>query len=220
MALVAAAFVLLGFSRTYFLKSYFGAPALPSLVHFHGLVFSSWIVLFVAQTALVSRGRTDIHRRLGILGGALAASMMIIGPLTAINAAQLGRTPPGVPPLVFLAIPLFDILVFAVLIIAAFYYRARPDHHKRLMLAATIALLPAAFFRFPFAIVQSNNPMAAFVLMDLFIIAAAIIDTIRNRRFHPAFAWAGVLLIISYPLRIALAGTDTWMTFARWLTAT
>src|SRR5436190_20325222 len=67
-ALIAAT-VFAGFAPTYFLKSYFGSPPLIPLLHLHGLVFSSWIVLLLTQTTLVAANRTDIHRRLAIAGG-------------------------------------------------------------------------------------------------------------------------------------------------------
>src|SRR5260370_10052945 len=44
-------------------------------------------------------------------------------------------------PLSFLTIPLGDMLVFAILVGSAFYFRRRADTHKRLMLLATIGIL-------------------------------------------------------------------------------
>ncbi len=52
---MAAAFVLTvfaGFARTYYLRPYFGTPALTPLLHLHGVVFTSWLVLLLAQTVL------------------------------------------------------------------------------------------------------------------------------------------------------------------------
>src|SRR4030095_10394307 len=75
--------VFAGFAPTYFLKSYFGSPPLSPLLHLHGLVFTSWIVLLVAQTTLVAANRTDIHRRLGILGAVIAVLIVVVGTTTA-----------------------------------------------------------------------------------------------------------------------------------------
>jgi hypothetical protein len=44
------------------------------IIHLHGAVFSCWILLLVAQTSLVSAGRIDIHRRLGVAGFSLDVS--------------------------------------------------------------------------------------------------------------------------------------------------
>src|SRR5207237_8489703 len=116
----------------------------------HGLVFTSWLALFLRQTTPVAAHRTDIHRRLGILGGVIASLMILIGFSTAVIRASQGATPvPGVSPLSFLVVPLGDILVFSILVGAGFYYRRRPDVHKRLMLLATISILAAAIARLP-----------------------------------------------------------------------
>ena len=80
--------VLAGFARTYYLKGFFGTPALPGLlVHLHGIVMRSWVVLFVTQVSLVATGRTRTHQRLGVLGAVLAALVIVVGVLTAIAGA-------------------------------------------------------------------------------------------------------------------------------------
>src|SRR6266850_7694298 len=71
--------VLAGFARSYYLKGFFGFPALPSLlVHLHGIVMTSWVVLFVTQVTLVAARRTRIHQRLGILGAILAVLVCLV----------------------------------------------------------------------------------------------------------------------------------------------
>src|SRR4051794_25885732 len=113
MAIAFAITVFAGFSRTYFLKAHFGAPALAPLLHLHGLIFTTWFLFFLAQTTLVATGRTYLHRRMGIAGAILAALVLIIGTMVAIHRAQGPTSPiPGVPPLAFLAIPLFDMALF------------------------------------------------------------------------------------------------------------
>src|SRR6267378_2809996 len=168
--------VFAGFARTYYLRPRFTAAPLIPLLHLHGLVFSSWIVLFVVQTTLVAAHRTDLHRRLGILGGVIATLMVLIGFATAVIRASQGATPvPSVSSLSFLVVPLGDMFVFSVLIGAGFYYRRRPDVHKRLMMLATISLLAAAIARLPFAIMQVGPP-AFFGFTDLFIVICVLYD--------------------------------------------
>lgn len=218
IALAIIATVFAGFSRSYFLKAYFGSPELSLLLHIHGLVFTGWIMLFLAQTTLVATRRTDIHRRLGALGGVLAVLLIIVGTATAIVRVKQGATVPGVPPLSFLAIPLFDMVVFSILIGAGFYYRHRADVHKRLMTLATIALLPAPIARLPLSILQAGLP-AIFGLADLFLLVCVAYDLITRRRIHPATAWGGLIILLSQPLRLMLAGTPAWLSIASWLTS-
>ncbi len=218
MSIAAVITVFAGFAPTYYLRPYFtGRPLMP-LLHVHGIVFSSWLALFFVQTTLVAAHRTDIHRRLGILGGVIATLMIFIGFITAVIRASQGATPvPGVSPLAFLVIPLGDIGMFAILVGAGFYYRRRPDVHKRLMMLATISILAAAVARLPFAIMQAGPP-AFFGLTDLFVVACVLYDLITLRRVHRTTILAGLALVASQPLRLMLGGTHIWLAFAGWLT--
>jgi hypothetical protein len=218
MSIAAVITVFAGFAPTYYLRPYFNTTPLMPLLHLHGLVFTSWLTLFLIQTTLVAAHRTDIHRRLGILGGVIASLMIVIGPTTAIIRASQGATPvPGVSPLSFLVVPLGDMLVFSILVGAGFYYRRRPDVHKRLMLLATISILAAAIARLPFAIMKAGPP-AFFGLTDLFVVACILYDLITLRRVHRATALAALLIIASQPLRLMIGGTHAWLAFATWLT--
>jgi len=207
--------VLAGFARTYYLKGFFGNPPLPGLlVHLHGLVMSSWVVLFIAQVSLVATGRTKTHQRLGVFGSILAAVIVVVGILTAIAAAARGASP-GPPALQFLVIPLGDMLVFAVLVGMALYWRrGRLDVHKRLMLLAAVNLLAPAIARIPLSFIANGGALAFFGLTDLCILACVGFDTVRNRRLHPAFLWGTLFIIVAQPLRLMLAGTDVWIRFA------
>jgi hypothetical protein len=209
--------VLIGFARTYYLKGLFGTPALPSLlVHFHGVVMTSWVLLFIAQVWLVSSRRTKVHQRLGIGGAILAALVVCVGVITAIFAAARGE-PSDPPPLVFLAIPLGDMFVFAVLVGLALYYRRWLETHKRLMLLASLTVLSAAIARIPLEFIATGGPLVFFGLTDLCILACVAFDSIRNRRLHPAFLWGTLFIIASQPLRILLSGTNGWLRFAAML---
>ena len=223
---MSAAFLLVvfaGFARSYYLKAYFGAPpALSPLLHFHGLVFSAWIVLLLAQTSLVAARRTGTHRRLGVLGGALAALMVVVGTATAVIRAKVVEVPPGSPsPLVFLTIPLGDMVMFGSFVTLAFVYRRRLAAHKRLMLLATIALLPAATGRLPSVFIPELGrwaPLVFFAIADLFIIPMALFDRRVLGRVHPATVYGGLALALSHPLRLALGFTGAWLAFATWAT--
>lgn len=219
MAVAIVITVFVGFARTYYLRPYFGTPTLTPLLHLHGIVFTSWLVLLLTQTVLVAANRIGIHRRLGVAGAVLAVLMILVGCATAIIRAKIVEVPPGAPsPLVFLTIPLGDMLVFATLVAAGFYFRRRGDVHKRLMLLATIAILPAAVARLPFAFIQQVGPLAFFGLADLFIVACLIYDLVSRGRPHRAIIWGGLLIVVSHPLRLVIGNTQAWLSFATWLT--
>lgn len=212
----AAAIVVLGFAKTYYLKAFFDTPSLTPLFHIHGLVMSLWIVLFIVQTQLVARHKVALHKQLGLFGGLVALAVLVVGFLGAVTAARLGRSP-GPPPLVFLVVPMGDLVVFATLVGFGLGYRARQDIHKRLMLLSCIGILGAAIARIPLDAIKQAGPLAFFGITDLLILICIGYDRIKTRRFHPAFAWGGLLIMLSHPLRLVVGGTATWMKFATWL---
>lgn len=217
MAVAALLTVFTGFAPSYYLGNFFGAAPLPTLVHLHGILFTSWILLFLTQTSLIAARRTDLHRRLGVTGGLLAVLMLVVGYLTAVEGAARGVSPPGgPPPLSFLAVPLGVLVVFAILVGTALYHRRRSETHKRLMLLATIALLTPAIARMRF--IGEGGPLVALAGTCLFLVACLIYDRAAHGRVHPAFLWGGVFVALSFPVRIAIGRTDTWLSFAEWLT--
>ena len=206
--------VLAGFARTYYLKPFFPAPDLPGrIVHLHGIIMTSWVILFIVQVFLVETRRTRIHQRLGILGSVLAALVVIVGILTALYAAARGASP-GPPALSFLIIPIGDMLIFSVLIGLALYFRRKLDVHKRLMLLAANNLLTPAIARIPLDFIATYGPLAFFGLTDLCLLACVAFDTIKHRRLHPVFLWGTLFVIVMQPLRLLLAQTNAWINVA------
>lgn len=213
--------VLIGFARTYYLKFAFGTPPLPSLlVQAHGLLMTLWIGFFMAQVWLIRSKNVRVHMKMGMLGIVLAIPMVFVGFFTAVAAAKYGSasTPPDIPPLAFLVVPFFDILLFAGLFGAAIYYRTRPANHKRLMLLCVLNFLPPAVGRFPIASLQSLGPLFFFGVPTVLAIGLLVYDTWRNRKLNVVFLVGALTMIASYPLRIMLSGTDAWVSFATWLT--
>jgi len=217
MSVLLSAVVFAGFAPTYYLRSAYRAEPLARVFQVHGAVFTAWILLLVAQTSLVAARRVDLHRKLGVAGAVLAVVMLLAGFEAAMTAARRGFSVPGLPPpLVFLAVPLFDLIVFPTLVGAALLLRRSPAAHKRLMILATVAILPAAVARLPHLL--PYGPLMFFGLSDLFVVACLVYDRVSRGAMHPATIWGGLFLVVSQVARLAVSGTAAWMAFARWLT--
>ena len=213
--------VLAGFARTYYLRVFFDVPALPSpVVHAHGLVMTAWVALFVTQVWFISSRRVKLHQRLGYMGVGLGVLIIVTGMPTALRAAKYGSpsTPPDVAPLAFMIVPLFDLLMFAILFGAAVYYRRRPAAHKRLMLLTAVNFLPPAIARIPVASLQALGPLWFFGLPTVLMLLCLGLDARRNG-VHRVFLIGIALLIGSYAVRLAIMGTGTWMQVAQWMTS-
>jgi len=220
-AVFSALLVFAGFSPTFYLKPFFATPDLGTLKIVHGLVFSTWILLFLTQTWLVAADRRDLHRKLGLAGVPLLVAMCVIGYQMALEAGRSGFTPDPakVSALSFMAIPLFDLAIFALLVAVALLLRRRLDWHKRLMLIATLSLLPPALARIALQFPPTPALPVAFGGTALIIVAAIVLDSVAQRRLHPAMLCSGLLVLASLPGRIAIAGTQAWQDFATWLIA-
>src|SRR3954471_8940420 len=90
IALAILATVIVGFSRSFFLRPLFPQwPSPPETIFYvHGAVFSAWIVLLVGQTTLIAGGHTQTHRKIGRYSAVLAVAMVVLGTLAALMAAR------------------------------------------------------------------------------------------------------------------------------------
>ena len=222
-ALALALVVFVGFAPTFYLRSYFGAPVsttgmttVSRLTLAHGIIFTSWVLLFVVQTTLVATRNVAVHRKLGLAGAGLAAAMVAVGLPTAFAAAARGGAPPDIPPLVFLVVPVFDILLFAGFVTAAVIRRREKEAHKRLMLLAYCAILPAAVARVP-GVVLLGIP-GLFALAFLPAVLGAAYDRWSRGRVTPIYWWGLAALYLSIPVRLAVSATPPWMAFAEFVT--
>ena len=222
VAIALAAIAGTGFASTYYLRFFDGGPSatisggpFTTLLHLHGALFSAWVVLFVVQTALISSRRVAMHRRLGLFGGALGIAMIAVGTSTAVAMARRGAAPPGIGPIEFLAVPLFDMVMFATFLAGALVWRREKETHKRLMLLAYASILAAPVARLPG--VLPLGPLGFYGIAFLVVVAGVVYDYLSRGRVHKAYIWGGALLFVSVPLRLALSGTAAWRGFAHWL---
>jgi hypothetical protein len=221
VSVLFAALILIGFGPTYYFKEFFHTPELSSvMVHVHGLLMTTWVALFAAQVWLIRSKNITIHQKLGLASIGLAVAIVVVGFFVAVHAAKYGAasTPPGIPRLSFLAVPLFDLVMFVILFGAAVYYRKQAANHKRLIILTALNFLPPALGRIHLSVFDALGPLAFFGIPAILAIGLLIYDTRKNGRLNKVFLAGAMLLIVSYPLRLALSGTDAWMSFAKWLT--
>lgn len=221
MGLISTALVFVGFAPSFYLKSVLhGPPPLSALTITHGVVFTAWFLVFLAQAVFISRGQTALHRRLGILSAILFGIVFTLGLSTAFTAARLGHAPPGArSPLSFIALPVISI--FAALFLVAFALLARrsADWHKRLMLASLIMITGPGVFRI--FIMLGLAPEASNLAMttaDVLLAAALFHDYLSSKRVHPANWLAAGAFAIRHVAVIWAFGSPLWSDFARLIT--
>ena len=142
--------------------------------------------------------------------------MPVLGIWAATGSLARSGNPPGFDVQAFYIVPLTDVLIFATLIYFAFRNRSKPAAHKRFIYVATTALLIAAFARWPFAFVNRKVAIAT-LLSEVFVLFLVAYDLWSTRKIHRATLWAGAFLIFVQQIRIPIAKTAAWHSFAAWV---
>ncbi len=216
MASIVAALVFAGFAPSFYLRAAFQPGSnLSPLLHIKGVVFSAWIVLFLVQPILISRGSRTLHRRLGWLAATIAAVM--VGLVAGATVEEMQRVPPAPPAPVALALNTFDTVVFAILVGSAIYLRKQAEWHKRLLLSATLILLGAPILRLLILLeghVSHELLVIDVLLVDLFFLVCFGSDLRTRRRIHPAYFCAFALLLVDQVTTFSVMTWPPWVSLA------
>jgi hypothetical protein len=217
MAALVLITVFVGFAPSFYLRSSFHPDhELSVLLHIHGIVFSAWIVLSLAQAVLIAKGSRRLHQRLGWFTVGIAAAMLLLVVLATIE--QMRRGIPLEEASGDLALNVLGSIMFGVPVIAAVYNRKRPDWHKRLMLSATFGLLGAPILRLLLLTTNLEFNAAAnlaLMLTDSFFLPCFAYDLFTRGRIHRAYVYALALFIVSQLVLMNVRAWGPWLAFAR-----
>jgi hypothetical protein len=226
MGIACALIVFVGFAPTYYLSPFVERPAFkPPLsiwLHLHGGIFTLWLALFVAQTALVRSDRRDLHRRLGVLGLVVAIAIVSINFMTVIEAIDSGRVSPVGPPVPRLYLAMSASLIAGGFVFAGMYWRRSAAAHKRLMLLATIGMIGPAVNRltgrFDLTTLLETDRTTIALSATLALYGVCMLNDYRTqRRVHPVYLIGAAIVVASQALNDVVPATSAWQTFANWL---
>ena len=152
-------------------------PPAPPIVHLHGIVFVSWMLLLVVQAGLVNAGNVKLHRALGLWGIAHAAAIMILGLFLQLIASRAGMDAGRDPATDGLYLGLLAFAGFSLLFpLAIRNAKPRPQVHRSLILLAMLPVLPPGVNRFWFRALELDDPIPTFWLyLTLWTMALAIV---------------------------------------------
>lgn len=210
IALALSLVIILGFSRTYYLRFLTDLPPMTALVHLHGIVFTAWLAVFIAQTRLIAAHRVDLHMKFGIAGVVLAALITVIGLWTVVMGAATPRIrATGLTNSQHTLVGLASIGLFAAFITLGVLYRRRGALHKRFMVLAMIAILSPGVARLGallglFEYVHYIVPAVA----GAFVLACLVFEWRRHRVVHPVILIGGAVIVASWPLRYMAARAE------------
>ncbi len=130
--------------------------------------------------------------------------------------SRLGRMRGSWKQRAFYAIPLGEILMFCVLVYFGFRNRFRPAAHKRLMVIATLAILEAAFARWPIFDSFAEPVIDALYVVTILLLVM-VYDWWSTGRPQSVTLWAGAFVVVAQQDRYLIGHTTLWQNFSGWV---
>jgi hypothetical protein len=178
-----------------------------------------WIGLVILQSYLAITGRTALHVKIGKVGMAYGAALVVFGLSLSLFlfARKVALVGPAGTRGGFLT-PLTDMLTFALFLGGAWVYRKRPEFHRRFILLATNVIIIAAVGRmFGGTTSVAIGDVIPFLLVWLSPLWIGMLhDGFRHRIVHPVYAF-GALVLVVVRYRQIVRETDGWQAISQWL---
>jgi hypothetical protein len=220
-AVLALLIAFVGFWASYYGRIFTGTVTTPPIIQLHAAVFIGWLLLVIAQAALAARGRMALHMKVGGYGMAYGLLVVVIGVVATLAAFRTNLANANVGEArAILFVGLTDMLSFAPFLAAAWFYRRRPEIHKRLIVVATCVLLVAPAHRMHWFLGGPPAPAFAVLLIWLAPIYAAMLhDYIARRIVHPVYLLGICVILFMKFGRFPLLRSESWQTFVDWIAA-
>ena len=188
-----------------------------TLIHIHGALLMTWILLLIVQPLLIQTGRASLHKKIGNVS-------WVLGPLVIAFLFLIGRSGYtrglGVVPehenLTFVALDMRGFISFAIFWSLAMIYRKTPNSHMRYMIATGILAIGPGIGRGLIYSAGMNIGDAITIAdaLDLAIVGVLLgFDIYRKKNYKPFLTVFLVLLIGS--LLWQLRDTAFWQSFAK-----
>jgi hypothetical protein len=223
IVLVMAVFVFGGFSLAALERYVTNDPTqMPPVVHLHGVTFISWMTLLMVQTYLINVKNVVLHRSLGTFGIALGTAVLFTGALISLLGLKNGDTTGRGPffyDLMYLSV--MALLGFGFLFTLAMRQTRNPEYHRRLILFATIPLLPpginrmyAVVFQLPYLPV-----LATYLTMAAIATAFLVYDWRTIGKISKASMIGATVVFGQALLHIPISRSDTFADFVSFLSS-
>jgi hypothetical protein len=182
-------------------------PPFPPILHAHAVLMGSFLLVLLAQTALVATGKRRWHMQLGLAGMILAAAIVVTGFLL---AHAMYHPAPVADDILLLQIRAG--FLFSAFMWIAWRSRTRESGlHKRLIFLSITAVLGAAIVRIrwlPTTFPENGISLDFFTLLPL--LPMFIWDLARNRSLHRAYVVWAMLFVPATALVYVLWDTPWW----------
>lgn len=192
----------------------------PPVVHLHGVTFVAWMTLLMVQATLVGTGNVALHRRLGTFGIALGTAVLLVGALIwFLSMGGSDFSGPFSRDLNYLAVAALS--GFGVLFTMAIRQARHPEAHRRLILFATIPLLPPGINRMYMVVFGLDilPVLATYLTMSALALSIVVYDWRTQGRPTRASVIGASVVIGLQLLHWPVSRSDTFGRFLEFLSS-
>ena len=216
MAFVMSAIIIAGFSLNLAMgRSSFDVPW---PFHFHGVIFMSWIGLYLAQHVSIHSGNRSLHAKLGKLAYVWVPLMVVAGITVIVTAARRNGGPFFFDVNEFFVSNTALLLCFGGLAYGALRQRRYTGWHRRLMLCAMAILTGPGLGRLlPLPLMIPNAWTITFLVTLIFPVIGMIADKRRDGGIHPAYKWGTGIYVGTFVLSMLLAYSPLGFAITEWV---
>jgi hypothetical protein len=218
IALFTIAVALVGFWANYYGRILPGTVDTPPLIQVHAAIFLGWLLLLTLQATLAARGRMAQHMRVGrwVMGyGVLVFTIGVVATFFVtgweLEAGDDRRAR------MKLFVGLTDMLTFAPFLAAAWFFRDRPEVHKRLIIVATCVLIIAPVHRMHWFLGMPPPVVPVLLIWLAPIYTGMIYDFVTRRIVHPVYLIGICAILFLKFWRIPIAASEPWQAFSDWV---
>ena len=189
-----------------------------TLIHIHGALLMTWMLLLIVQPLLIQSGRTNLHRSIGKIS-------WVLGPLIILSLFLIGRggyfrgieaNIPEHENLTFIVLDMRGFLSFAIFWSLAMINRKTSNSHMRYMIATGILAIGPGVARglgSSFGL-SLGDAITITDVLDLVIVGVLLgFDVYRKKNYKPFLTVFLVLLVGSVLWQ--LRDSNLWQTFAK-----
>jgi hypothetical protein len=217
--------VLLGFGRTFFLRSFFPQPGhltmenLPPGIFVHGLLMTLWYVLLITQSVLVNVKKVQLHMKLGWALAAVAILLVVFAIPVMMGFAprllELGFINLDNPGAVQFQNMLWtndltSIIVFISMVTIGMLNRKNITLHRTMMLFGSMAFTAPASFRMLQWVLPKYAMAGMMLIFLLFPLSVLTHDWVQTKKFPKYAFWGFLALLFVILATFQLPTTEFW----------